>query len=75
VIKLVTDASSDKGRTVVDVEGTVVAGVVVVVGGIVVVVVVVVVVGGGITNPFAQPQRISVGAPNGVPTVVIFPSR
>ena len=34
----------------------------------VVVVVVVVVVGGGITNPFAQPQRISIGAPTGVPT-------
>jgi hypothetical protein len=50
-------------------------GIVVVVGGIVVVVVVVVVVGGGITNPLAQPHRISIGAPKGVPTVVIFPSR
>jgi len=48
------------------------ATVVVVVGAIVVVVVVVVVevvVGGGITNPFAQPQRISIGAPSGMPAV------
>ena len=49
--------------------------VVVVVGGTVVVVVVVVVVdvvvvvAGGITNPFAQPQRISIGAPSGIPAV------
>ncbi len=47
--------------------------VVVVVGATVVVVVVVVdvvvVVGGGITNPFAQPQRISIGAPSGMPAV------
>ena len=48
--------------------------VVVVVGGTVVVVVVVVVdvvvvVAGGITNPFAQPQRISIGAPRGMPAV------
>ena len=44
--------------------------VVVVVGAmVVVVVVVVVVVGGGITNPFAQPQRISIGAPRGMPAV------
>ena len=47
---------------------------VVVVGGATVVVVVVVVevlvvVGGGITNPFAQPQRISIGAPSGMPAV------
>ena len=34
---------------------------------LVVVVVVVVVVGGGITNPSAQPHRISMGAPMGVP--------
>jgi hypothetical protein len=32
------------------------------------VVVVVVVVGGGITNPFAHPHRMSMGAPTGVPT-------
>ena len=47
--------------------------VVVVVGATVVVVVVVVevvvVVAGGITNPFAQPQRISIGAPSGMPAV------
>ena len=47
--------------------------VVVVVGATVVVagatVVVVVVVGGGMTNPFAQPQRISIGAPSGMPAV------
>ena len=47
--------------------------VVVVVGATVVVVVVVVdvvvVVGGGITNPLAQPQRISIGAPSGIPAV------
>ena len=47
--------------------------VVVVVGATVVVVVVVVdvvvVVGGGITNPFAQPQRMSIGAPRGMPAV------
>jgi hypothetical protein len=36
---------------------------------VVVVVVVLVVVGGGITNPFAQPQRISIGAPSGMPAV------
>ena len=47
-----------------------VVDVVVVVGAmVVVVVVVVVVVGGGITNPFAQPQRISIGAPRGMPAV------
>ena len=49
------------------------ATVVVVVGAtvevVVVVVVVEVVVGGGITNPFAQPQRISIGAPRGMPAV------
>ena len=45
--------------------------VVVVVGATVVVVVMVVdvVVGGGITNPFAQPQRMSIGAPSGMPAV------
>ena len=43
--------------------------VVVVVVGATVVVEVVVVVGGGITNPFAQPQRISIGAPSGMPAV------
>jgi hypothetical protein len=49
----------------------------VVVGGTVVVVVVVVdvVVGGGITNPFAQPQRISIGAPSGMPAVAGMASR
>ena len=47
-----------------------VVDVVVVVGAmVVVVVVVVVVVGGGIPNPFAQPQRISIGAPRGMPAV------
>ena len=56
------------GATVVVVVG---ATVVVVVGATVVVVVVevVVVVGGGITNPFAQPHRISIGAPSGMPAV------
>ena len=58
--------------------------VVVVVGGTVVVVAVVVdvvvvvvdvVVGGGITNPFAQPQRISIGAPSGMPAVAGMASR
>ena len=54
----------------VDVEVDEVLDVVVVVGAmVVVVVVVVVVVGGGITNPFAQPQRISIGAPRGMPAV------
>lgn len=55
----------------VDVEVVDVVDVVVVVGAMVVVVVVdvVVVVGGGITNPFAQPQRISIGAPRGMPAV------
>ena len=55
----------------VDVEVDEVLDVVVVVGAMVVgvVVVVVVVVGGGITNPFAQPQRISIGAPRGMPAV------
>ena len=53
----------------VDVEVDVVVDVVVVVGATVVVVVVVVVVGGGMTNPFAQPQRISIGAPRGMPAV------
>ena len=54
----------------VDVEVEEVVDVVVVVGAmVVVVVVVVVVVGGGITNPFAQPQRISIGAPRGMPAV------
>jgi hypothetical protein len=47
--------------------GTVVVVVVVVVD-VVVVEVVVVVVAGGITKPFAQPHRISMGAPTGVPT-------
>ena len=53
----------------------VVVGATVVVVGVTVVVVVVVevvvevVVGGGITNPFAQPQRISIGAPRGMPAV------
>ena len=54
------------------------ATVVVVVGATVVVVVVVevvVVVGGGITNPFAQPQRISIGAPSGMPAVAGIASR
>jgi len=57
------------GTAVVAVDATVV--VVVVAGATVVVVVVVVevVVGGGITNPFAQPQRISIGAPSGMPAV------
>ena len=56
------------GATVVVVVG---ATVVVVVGATVIVVVVevVVVVGGGITNPFAQPQRMSIGAPSGMPAV------
>ena len=45
--------------------GVVTGGVVVVGGGNVVVVVV----GGGITNPFAHPHRISIGAPSGVPAV------
>jgi hypothetical protein len=47
----------------------VVGAMVVVVVVVVVVVEVVVVVGGGITNPFAQPQRISIGAPSGMPAV------
>ena len=47
----------------------VVVGATVVVAGATVVVVVVVVVGGGMTNPFAQPQRISIGAPSGMPAV------
>ena len=55
------------------------ATVVVVVGAtvvvVVVVVVVLVVVGGGITNPFAQPQRISIGAPSGMPAVAGIASR
>ena len=55
------------------------ATVVVVVGAtvvvVVVVVVVLVVVGGGITNPFAQPQRISIGAPSGMPAVAGMASR
>ena len=55
--------------------GVVTGGVVVVVTGGVVVVVVVVVVGGGITNPFAQPHRISIGAPSGVPAVEGMASR
>ena len=46
----------------------VVVGATVVVAGATVVVVVVVV-GGGMTNPFAQPQRISIGAPSGMPAV------
>ena len=50
------------GATVVVVGATVVVVVVVVVD-------VVVVVAGGITNPFAQPQRISIGAPSGMPAV------
>ncbi len=55
------------GGTVVVV--VVVVDVVVVVVDVVdVVVVVVVVVAGGITKPFAHPQRISIGAPTGVPT-------
>lgn len=52
---------------------TVVGGTVEVVLGATVVLVVVlveVVVGGGITKPFAQPQRMSIGAPTGNPTVV-----
>lgn len=62
-------------EVVVVVVVVVVVEVVVVVGGTVVVVVVVVVVdvvvvvAGGITNPFAQPQRISIGAPSGMPAV------
>ena len=51
------------GDTSVVVVGAVVVGVLVV-GAIVVVDVDV---GGGITNPFAHPQRISIGAPIGVP--------
>ena len=47
----------------------VVVGATVVVAGATVGVVVVVVVGGGMTNPFAQPQRISIGAPSGMPAV------
>jgi hypothetical protein len=50
----------------------VVGATVVFVGGdnvVEVVVDVVVVVGVGMTKPFAQPQRISIGAPSGVPTV------
>jgi TctA family transporter len=60
---------------VVDVEDAtvvVVGATVVFVGGdnvVEVVVDVVVVVGVGITNPFAQPQRISIGAPRGIPAV------
>ena len=69
--------ASDVVDDVVEVVLVVVVGatvvVVVVVGATVVVVVVVVdvvvVVGGGITNPFAQPQRISIGAPRGMPAV------
>ena len=69
--------ASDVGGVVVGavVVGGVVVGDVVlgaVVGVTVVVVgttVVVVVVGGGITNPFAQPQRMSIGAPSGMPAV------
>ena len=61
------------GAVVVVVVGAVV--VVVAVGTTVVVVVVVVVVGVGITNPLAQPQRISIGAPSGVPTVAGIASR
>ena len=58
----------------VDVDVDVVVDVVVVVAGTVVVVVVddvevVVVVAFGITNPFAQPHLMSIGAPTGVPTV------
>ena len=77
-----------QGETVAGgaVSGTVVGAVVtgVVVTGVVVtgtvlvgavVVVVVVVVAGGITNPFAQPHRMSIGAPNGNPTVVGWASR
>jgi hypothetical protein len=44
-------------------------GTVVVVVVLVVVVDVVVVVAGGITKPLAQPQRISIGAPSGMPAV------
>lgn len=55
------------GATVVVVDVVVVGATVVVV--VVEVVVVEVVVGGGITNPFAQPQRISIGAPRGMPAV------
>ena len=43
--------------------------------GIVLIVVVVVVVAGGITNPFAHPHLMSVGAPTGNPTVVLWASR
>ena len=50
-------------------------GTVVVVVVLVVVVDVVVVVAGGITKPLAQPQRISIGAPTLVPTVVESASR
>ena len=58
------------GDTVVDV--VVVGGTVEVAAGtvvLVVVLVVVVVVAGGITNPSAHPQRMSMGAPTGNPTV------
>ena len=57
------------GDVVVVGEIVVVVGAMVVVVVVVVVVDVVVVVGGGITNPFAQPQRISIGAPSGMPAV------
>ena len=60
------------GATVVVVDVVVVGATVVVV---VVVVVVDVVVGGGITNPFAQPHRISIGAPSGMPAVAGIASR
>ena len=57
------------GDVVVVGEIVVVVGAMVVVVVVVVVVDVVVVVGGGMTNPFAQPQRISIGAPSGMPAV------
>ena len=50
------------------------AGTVVVTTGVVVDVVVVVV-AGGMTNPFAQPHLMSVGAPTGNPTVDVCASR
>jgi len=65
----VVDGATDVVVVVVLVVGATVVVVVVGATVVVVVVVVLVVVGGGITNPFAQPQRISIGAPSGMPAV------
>lgn len=74
VVEVVVGATVD-----VDVLVVVVVVVVVVVTGagtvVVVLVEVVVVVAGGITKPLAQPQRMSMGAPTLVPTVVEMASR